>query len=409
MTKNYILTALVLLCSLIEISAQDKDIIIGKVDSLYSDILSENRKLLIHIPDSELENETHPVIYLFDASSNFEHTVATMKHLSQGGNQYWPKMIVVGIVNTDRTRDLTPYPVDTTADVWWLKNTGGGDKFMKFMADELIPFIDRKYPTKPYRTLIGHSYGGLMSINALDNYSNHFNNFIAIDPSLWWDNGKFNKNIIQTITERKFVNKSLFVSASDPDINDLDLEGLSKDTTLISRHVRSIIKFSQAVESNNQNGLQFDWDFYENENHVSIPLISTYNAMRSTFSWYRFENPYQFFEDSLTVDKLVNVVESHFARLTKKFEYEVLPPENWINGYGYEVLWAKKYEKAFAFFSMNIKNYPNSPNVYASMAEYYISQNNTGKAIEYYNKVLQLKPSEEVKMKIKQLKDKNSH
>ncbi|WMN11769.1 alpha/beta fold hydrolase [Marivirga salinae] len=406
MTKKQILLTFLLLLSVIKSTAQNGEIVIGKTDSLYSKILGENRALLIHVPKNELKSEKFPVVYLLDARNNFEHTVATIKHLSNGGNQYWPKMMVVGIKNTNRTRDLTPYPVDTTASVWWLQDTGGGDQFMKFMVDELMPYINDNYPTTSYKTLIGHSYGGLMAVYAMENYTEYFNNFIALDPSLWWDNGKFNEASKEILRSKKFVNKSLFVAASDPDIEDLDLEGLAKDTSIISQHVRSIIDYSNTALSNSQNGLQFDWKFYENENHISIPLISTYDAMRSTFSWYRFENPYQFFEDSLSTERLVEVVESHFEHLTKKFEYEIAPPENWINSYGYEMIWSENYDKAYAFFKMNIKNYPNSPKVYNSMAEFYLTQDQKDKAIEYFQKELALKPSESLETRIKDLKNK---
>ena len=52
--------------------------------------------------------------------------------------------------------------------------SGGAETFTKFIEEELIPYIDSKYPTMPYRTLIGHSYAGLFTINMLLNHKHLF-------------------------------------------------------------------------------------------------------------------------------------------------------------------------------------------------------------------------------------------
>ena len=94
-----------------------------------------------------------------------------MRQLSSvNGNTVCPKMIVVGIPNTNRMRDLTPttpegeqFYIDSSAST----NSGGGEKFISFIEKELIPHIESNYPTQPYRMLIGHSLGGLMVMHAL--------------------------------------------------------------------------------------------------------------------------------------------------------------------------------------------------------------------------------------------------
>ena len=103
-------------------------------------------------------------------------------------------MILVGISNrNNRTRDLTTSQIKMRRGASMDQDTGGADKFTHFIAEELMPHIDSKYPTAPYRTLIGHSYAGLFTINVLINHSHLFNNYIAIDPSLDWDSQKLLK------------------------------------------------------------------------------------------------------------------------------------------------------------------------------------------------------------------------
>ena len=65
-----------------------------------------------------------------------------------------PEMILVGIQNTNRTRDLTPTKTERA-------NTGGGDKFLDFIEQEVLPLVEKNYRTEPFRVFAGHSLGGL--------------------------------------------------------------------------------------------------------------------------------------------------------------------------------------------------------------------------------------------------------
>lgn len=87
-------------------------------------------------------------------------------------------MIVVGIPNTDRIRDLTPTHVNAAlpyTDSLMLKTTGGGERFVLFIEKELMPHIDSLYPAQPYKILTGHSFGGLTVINVAINHTKLFN------------------------------------------------------------------------------------------------------------------------------------------------------------------------------------------------------------------------------------------
>ena len=76
------------------------------------------------------------------------------------------------------------------------------NNFLDFIEKELIPYIEKNYPATSYKTFVGHSYGGIAVLNALFERPQLFNNYIAIDPSLWWDDqillrvadSVFNKN-----------------------------------------------------------------------------------------------------------------------------------------------------------------------------------------------------------------------
>jgi len=161
-----------------------KAITIGKKLKFYSEVLKEERLLFLYLPSGydQLE-ESFPVLYLLDGDAHFHHTTGTVQFLAQNGRI--PDMIIVAIQNTERTRDLTPpTQTDTEGDY---ATSGGADNFLVFLKNELIPHIDQTYRTRPYRLLVGWSLGGLFAIHTLVKQPDVFNSYLAISPSLWWN------------------------------------------------------------------------------------------------------------------------------------------------------------------------------------------------------------------------------
>ncbi|MEN8204180.1 MAG: alpha/beta hydrolase-fold protein [Bacteroidota bacterium] len=154
-------------------NSKTEPIIIGQVDSLHSEILDETRNIWVHVPDDAsggiLSKSTYPVLYLLDGPGHFHAVTGILKNL--GDNSIVPNMVVVAIPNTDRTRDLTPTHVDEMfGDSTFVRTSGGGDKFLDFMEKELIPYVEEKYPVTGYRTFVGHSFGGLIAVHAIEQF-----------------------------------------------------------------------------------------------------------------------------------------------------------------------------------------------------------------------------------------------
>ncbi|MDP9048102.1 MAG: esterase family protein, partial [Bacteroidota bacterium] len=141
-----------ILCCCLSAFAQKKDnrIVIGITDTIYSNILKEKRVMMVHVPDGD-KNQRYPVLYILDGEDHFQSAVAMVQQISG----IIPDMIVVGVTNTNRVRDLTPTHVSNPNE------SGGGESFIKFIEQELAPYVDSKYPTAPYRIFSGHSLGGL--------------------------------------------------------------------------------------------------------------------------------------------------------------------------------------------------------------------------------------------------------
>ena len=113
---------------------------IGHYETIHSSVLSEDRAILVSLPDDyETTSKTYPVLYVLDGEDvhRFIQSITAITFYS--GVRRLPKMIVIGILNTDRTRDLTPRKIAQR------KNSGGGDAFLEFIISELNSYIESKY------------------------------------------------------------------------------------------------------------------------------------------------------------------------------------------------------------------------------------------------------------------------
>lgn len=127
--------------------------------TLNSSVLKEPRKVMIYVPEQSMKKQTYPVVYVLDAESLFPYTISANKfmHFSSSLPQM-PEAIVVGILNTNRNRDM-PVPQEMSA-------TNGAKNFLDFIASELSPYINQQYPANGLNVLIGHSQGGLFATYA---------------------------------------------------------------------------------------------------------------------------------------------------------------------------------------------------------------------------------------------------
>ncbi len=387
-------------------------VIIGTIDSINSKILGEERKIWIYIPEGGpggiYAKQRYPVVYLLDGDAHFYSVVGMIQQLSQvNGNTICPEMIVVGIPNTDRTRDLTPTHIvsdlpmmDSASSV----NSGGGEKFISFIEKELIPHVDSLYPTEPYRMLIGHSFGGLTVINSLVHHTNLFNSYVAIDPSMWWDNGMFLKETKSALTTKDYKGTTLFLGIANTMPDGMDTLTAKTDTTLDTKHIRSILELNSYLGRTKQNSLKSKTKYYNDDNHGSVPLIAEYDALHFIFDFYplKLTRP-----EYMNMNKdVISKIEKHYEDVSKHLGYKVKLPESMVNSMGYQNLSAKNYEIAEYLFKLNIANYPESANTYDSLGDLYDAKGDKDNAIINYKKAMSIKEMPETKMKLEKLEKK---
>lgn len=384
---------------------------LGKREIITSKILGEKRWVWVQMPSNPSyisSKGAYPVMYVLDGEYQTHLTTAVIRELARG---FMPDMIVVGISNSShRMRDLsTTTIIEPNGSV--IAGTGGAEKFTQFMKKELIPYIESKYPTKPYRTLVGHSLGGLVAINTLLNHPEMFNSYLAIDPSLWSDPKLVKKARREFARQsKKYKGKSLFIASANslgkPGLK-LDTAKVLKDTSRRSVNVRAIIEIAEALKKNKE--VSSDWAYYKNENHGSIPLLAMYNGFRSIFNWFQPKpaNMDKIWGKTTPVKEILQTFNKRYDRLSHHLGYKIVPQEKTINEYGYGFLQFRP-KLAYTFFKMNIKHYPKSANVYDSMADYHLLINDVAKALKCVTKAYEISGNNYHKGRVEQLKDKQA-
>ena len=373
--------------SIVANAQNEESILIGKKATIFSNILKENRKIWIYNPGQTAINpvagKRYPVVYVLDGDAHFLSTVGMIQQLSQAnGNAVLPEMIVVGIENTNRLRDLTPSLVTPG-------NNASVNPFVNFLKTELMPYVDKNYNTAPYRILIGHSLGGLTAIDILTNSPELFNAYIAIDPSMWYDDEKFLNNTISQIRNKNLKSTRLFIGTANTMPGGMTLADLGKDKSAGTQHIRSIFKLDKFIKGNSGTGLKYLLKYYENESHISVPLISEYDGLRFIFDYYLMDITERDLKDSTY--SIATKYKQHYNKISNEMGYKNAAPGAFINYLGYDAMLKKQYSRAEALFKLNIENYPDSSNVYDSYADYLIAKHDSSNAITYYKKALSIK------------------
>jgi predicted alpha/beta superfamily hydrolase len=144
----------------------------------------------VHTPKSYATSPTtrFPVLYMPDGGldEDFPHVVNTVDSLI--ALRLIRPVIVVGIPNTERRRDLTG-PTRVAKDSAIAPHVGGSAAFRRFIRDELIPVIDGRYRTTSERAIVGESLAGLFVVETFLREPRIFDHYVAFDPSLWWNHG----------------------------------------------------------------------------------------------------------------------------------------------------------------------------------------------------------------------------
>lgn len=364
---------LLVLLAVASLATAGEPITIGETLKIQSKILGEERTILVSTPANYARSqERYPVLYMTDGNAHLTHTRGTVDFLARNG--LMPEVIIVGINNTDRTRDLTPTPGLYTEEDGHRRDiptAGGAPKFLDFFATELFPYVESTYRTAPYRVFAGHSLGGLLALHTLAARPELFNACIAASPSLQWDNDYPLRTLDAFLKDRKELPRTLFVTMANEE------DGTPAPTRL--ERLRTILGASKA------GGFVWDSKHMPEETHGSVVLRSHYWGLRKVFDgWQLPVDP--------TTRRFAGTladVKQHYASLGKRLGYVIQPPEQTVNQIGYVLLGQDRNEDAIAVFRFNAEGYPASANVHDSLGEAFEKVGRLDEALACYTRAVE--------------------
>lgn len=336
-----------------------------------SKVLEEDRPIIISLPIGyNTTNVNYPILYVLDGLGNIKHTVATAELLAESG--LISPMIIVGIESLDRAKDLTPSKagegVYGGAGDAGIPQSGGAPIFLKFLEEELLPYIDTKYRTHPYRILEGHSFGGLFSTYALMQSSNLFDAFIIQAPALWWNNEEMIKTAKTFFKANSRLNKTVYF-------------GIGGDDGWGMR--QELKKYVDVVKANTPDSFRWKHEEVGDEDHDQARLLLNYHGLRFIFSdlkntTFTVEN----FDKNNFLEEEQNLM-SRYGDMTRR------------PAMGYVKLYAGLEEKerttdAIVVLKRATETYPNYVGLLNNLAKLYEKTNQIEQAINTYKTAIEV-------------------
>ena len=195
------------------------EITAGHTVEMKSLVFADRRRINIYVPPSydeqgKHESQSYPVIYLIDGGvdQDFLAVSGMVRNLSMW--KHIPESIVVGIETRDRYHELSS-STRIKADLKRVPHPGGATKMRRFIVEEVMPLIDSKYRTNDRRVLMGESMAGLFVIETMLELGDRFSAYLAVSPSLWWNDQALVRNVSPRLFELHDAKFLLYFSLAD--------------------------------------------------------------------------------------------------------------------------------------------------------------------------------------------------
>lgn len=242
-------------------------LIIGDTFTIDSKLLGETRRINVYLPPGYKDSRDSrvPVLYMPDGgmAEDFLH-IAGLIQISVINGTMRP-FLLVGIENTQRRRDMTG-PTESEDDKKIATRVGGSPVFRKFIRDELMPEIRRRYRTTTESAMVGESLAGLFVVETFLLEPELFETYIAIDPSLWWNNQKLVNGAAAQLRARPKLEKTLYFVSSE-----------EKENAAIMQ------RLATALTTNAQPTIHWHYERMPEEKHSTIYHPAALRAFRDVF------------------------------------------------------------------------------------------------------------------------------
>ena len=255
---------------------QGEPIVIGSVHRIQSSVYHNEQVLTVRLPRGYADNSAkrYPVVFSVDGGpdQDFE-LLAGIAAEAEFSTSFEP-FILVGVKTEDRYKQLTPEMKRLPGQR--LKENfgeaivpGGAKKFRRYLSADVLPWATRRYRTDR-KVLTAASLGGLFVLDTFLERPDLFDDYIALTPSLWWDEGRIVEEAAAKLARHSASNRRLYLAMGD--------EGVGNRTgTWLSRLVSTL-------ETHAPQGLK--WAFVDrsgSEEHRTMALTSWLDAMRTLY------------------------------------------------------------------------------------------------------------------------------
>ncbi|AEE51921.1 alpha/beta hydrolase [Haliscomenobacter hydrossis] len=298
-----------LLCPffVLDMCGQDIALVQHEVLTFDSKTKGDGQVLYVHKPlnyDQE-PDKRYPVIYVLDPEERFAHTLVAQELLAAYTNSAVPASIIVGVKSTDRYFDFSPKASNDWPVPSFIKKTGGAELFRDYLRLDVIPTIEKKYRTTPFRVLIGHSMGGLFALETLFQQPDLFKAYIVLDPSTFWNNGEIVDNLIAKAKDLNIASGRLFLA-----------DGLVPETMEVKLEPNQE-RLEKYLLANPLPNLVYKYLGLRGELHNEMPFQAVYQGLKAVFFDYRVERPW-----TLSAQQIAD----YYTALSAKYGYVVEVP-----------------------------------------------------------------------------------
>ncbi|UCC71657.1 MAG: tetratricopeptide repeat protein [Gemmatimonadota bacterium] len=339
-----------------------EDIVIGHYRKIHSRILDEGRTLLVNLPRGYDETAIgYPVIYILYGGQVRNYFAEALYITTLLGTTRMPPVILVGITNTERYRDYLPLDREG--------NPAGADRFLRFMVEEAMPFVEANYRTADFRILVGPQAGGTFGLYTLTERPETFDAYILNNPFRYLVQRDYLIEKVETfLAGRETLKVFLYVNAEDSDFPEA-LEYMPRLEEVVS--AKAPAEFEWKIEVVEENG-----DF--------LQPSGLREGLTLVFS------PYEFPAGVGSVS--LADIEAYYTELSERYGYEVAIPDMVLAMQSDNLAQAGRVEEAIEMLERLVELYPHSLNGWWRLAGIYRERGEIDRALHYYRKCLEVDP-----------------
>jgi len=347
-----LLIAVLALLTFSSVSAQtNDDVVIGKYLKIQSKEMDEERTMLISVPDDyDKTTDTYPVLYVLDGS--VKTMIEAQAAVQMSKYCYAPDMIIVAVVNTVRNRDMLP-------------GTEDAPKFLRFIENELCPYIKNHYRTDDdQKILYGGSNAGLFTCYTFLESPDLFAGYIASSPTIC-HRKSIMMDKVKALSEKPLKNNRFMYIIW----GDVDFPGITDTLAVFIPWLKEI------------KGLRLKTEYLPEDGH--IPFGSLQFGLMAMYEGY----PYP-------ADKLENEgldsIKAYYSRYSKIAGYVQKPPKQKLLFFSQELMRKNKIPEAIEALEYTNKIYPNDYEGTLLLAVAYFKNNSIDYARKDYIKTKEI-------------------